>query len=120
MRTARSRIRRRKRSAKPGKPPTNWTDALKSEIAFHVFEKENTVIIGPRKLPKGKGSTPVPHILEFGGITIVTRPAPQQPNAGFFWQRIGKPLRIHPHPYMAPAFDMTLKRFSQMAKQTLG
>lgn len=117
--TARSLIRRRKNSAKPGKPPTNWTGLLKKEIAFHVLKQKDTVVIGPRKLEKGAG-TEVPHVLEFGGVTHVSKPPPNQPRAGFFWQNLSKPLKINPHPYMAPAFDKTLERFSQMAQQTLG
>lgn len=80
-RTARGLIRKRKRTSKPGEPPSSHTGVLKQFIYFAFDPRAGSVVIGPAKTNqvffKGNGEPvtgAVPGILEHGGsIRILER-----------------------------------------------
>ena len=94
-RTARSSIRRRKKAAPPGKPPSSHTGLLKRFIFFGYDASRKSVVIGPAKL-SGK-SDGIPRTLEMGGTTV----APIEKKG----KRRQKKIAIAARPYMGPAFE---------------
>ena len=94
-RAARSSIRKRKRPAEAGKPPSSHTGLLKRLILFAYEPARCSVIIGPVRLSRKIGSAP--EALEHGGRSQVTS------------RRRGKrrmrSVRIAARPFMGPAFQ---------------
>jgi hypothetical protein len=89
--TARRSIRKRKRSARPGEPPSSHSGELRRGIFFAYEPSRASVVIGPARLngaSRYRGKT-VPQLMEEGG-TI---------------QRDGQRLTYDAHPFMGPAFD---------------
>lgn len=103
MRDARQRLRKRKSVSKPGQGPSIWTShgadagaGFTLRMIFFYFDRlRRSVIIGPVKLNGSGPGTPVPQILEEGGIV--------HPNGG-------RGVRIAPRPYMAPPFQRQLQK----------
>ena len=99
-RTARSSIRKRKRTSEPGKPPTSRTGLLKKFLFFAYDSQRQSVAIGPAELTGAK-SKGVPEILEHGGSTTIVR------------RRKGKLVRkrvkIAARPFMVPALHANLE-----------
>ena len=96
--TARKSIRRRKRSAEPGQPPSSHTGLLRRFIFFGYDPApgRQSVVIGPERLTrKGRGEAPL--LLEAGGVRRMKG-------------RRGRPVRAtyQPRPFMAPAFQKEL------------
>jgi len=91
-RRARQSIRRRKKSAPPGQPPSSHIGLLKRFIFFIYDRMRRSVIVGPAKLAGHVGDAPA--ALEQGGRSEVLR-------------RRGKvdSVFIEAHPYMQPAFE---------------
>ena len=91
-RSAKSSIRKRKKAAPPGQPPSSHTGLLKKFIFFGYDAARQSVVIGPTRLnQKGRGEAPP--LLEYGGkATLVRR---------------GKKKRVtyQARPYMGPAFE---------------
>ena len=91
-RSAKSSIRKRKKPAPPGSPPSSHTGLLKKFIFFGYDTDAQSVVIGPTRLnQKGRGEAPP--LLEYGGkATLVRR---------------GKKKRTtyKARPYMGPAFE---------------
>lgn len=91
-RSAKSSIRKRKKPAPPGQPPSSHTGLLKKFIFFGYDPERQSVVIGPTRLnQKGRGEAPP--LLEYGGkATLVRR---------------GKKKRTtyKARPYMGPAFE---------------
>ena len=91
-RTARSSIRKRKRTSEPGKPPSSHTGLLKKFIFFGYDPRRDSVVIGPVRLTQ-KGRGEAPSLLEYGGNTSVEHRG----------QR--KRARVRARPFMGPAFE---------------
>ena len=94
--TARRSIRPRKRTSRPGQPPSSHTGLLKKFIFFGYDPAPGSVVIGPVRLTqKGRGDPrkTAPHLLEYGGTTTL--------------QRNGKRQRatFRGRPFMGPAFE---------------
>lgn len=92
-RTARTSIRKRRKTSKPGSPPSSHTGLLKRNIFFAYEKSRNSVVIGPISLNK---SGDAPELLEYGGRAT---------------RRInGKSRRVtyKPRPYMGPAMAANL------------
>ena len=73
-RAARSSIRKRKKTSKPGQPPSSHTGMLREFIFFAYDPSRKSVVIGPAKTNQvyfggdGQPTTgTVPEVLEFGG-----------------------------------------------------
>jgi hypothetical protein len=126
MKTARRRIRRRKRISRPGESPSSHTGLLRDNIFFAMSQNGRSVVIGPMalntysivggKMQRGG----VPNILEFGGTQHIrerrykgVNPKTGQP---FEWHRLEtrRTLRdweesrkrkavYYPRPFMGPA-----------------
>jgi hypothetical protein len=91
-RSAKSSIRKRKKAAPPGQPPSSHTGLLKKFIFFGYDADRRSVVIGPTRLnQKGRGEAPP--LLEYGGKTTL--------------KRGGKKRRVtyQARPYMGPAFE---------------
>ena len=112
--TARRSIRKRKRAAPPGKPPSSHTGLLKRFIFFGYDAGSDSVVIGPARLAK---STEAPHTLEFGGTVKVRRDRLMRvedtgrDKRGRFtkgkYKRVkaGTRLTYQARPFMGPAID---------------
>ena len=72
-RRAQHLIRRRRRSARPGEPPSSHTGLLRRFIYFGYQAERDEVVVGPVPLPgrQAYGPTTVPEVLELGG-TVTT------------------------------------------------
>ena len=102
---ARQRIRRRKRSSRPGQSPTNQTGLLKRHIYFVFDPERRSVVIGPVLLNRGTGA---PATLEYGGeTTIETR------------RRERVRVEIQPRPFMGPAFAQELPQLPALWRDSV-
>lgn len=105
-RTAKSSIRKRKKPASPGSPPSSHTGLLKKFIFFGYDPGHKSVVIGPARLSsKGRGSAP--SILEYGGSTTL--------------QRHGRRQRVsyRPRPFMGPALEKEQPQLPAMWKNSV-
>jgi hypothetical protein len=68
--TARQSIKTKPTSSAPGQPPHSHTGYLKKGILFGYDERQQSVVVGPVKLPK-KGNAP--EALEKGGEAVKRR-----------------------------------------------
>jgi len=95
-RTARTSIRKSKKTSLPGKPPRSHSGLLKKGIMFSYDAARKSVIIGPELIPSARRARPdttVPNVLEYGGgVTFMRR------------KRV-KRVRIAPRPFMRPAMQ---------------
>lgn len=106
-RRARSSIRKRKRSARPGEPPTDRKGLLKKFILFGYEPDIRTVVIGPAKL-MGKANYTVPEVLEHGGRVVVLRPG-----------RKPRPANYRGNEFMGPAQAAELPKFLGSLKDSI-
>jgi phage gpG-like protein len=90
--TSRRSIRKRKRSSRPGHPPSSHIGTLKRFIFFGYDEHHRSVIIGPVIAPGKKGKAPA--TLEYGGRVALPK----------------KNVKIEARPYMNPAFEKELPK----------
>ena len=102
-RTAKGLIRKRKRSARPGQPPTSWTGLLKDFIFFGYDSGTGTVVIGPTKLGGKEGNTP--QLLEFGGTTRLKRSRRFSRGRRVVELDAGAVAHYRSRPYMGPALE---------------
>lgn len=91
---ARTSIRKRKQSSRPGQTPTSHTGLLRRFILFGYDRPKDSVVVGP----VGFRRSTAPNVLEFGGRTVVTS------------RRRGRKadrrtVRIAARPYMRPALE---------------
>ena len=99
---ARTSIRKRKTSSKPGDPPRSHTGLLRRMI-FNLWSSiTRSVIIGPEKVIGKIGDAP--HALERGGRTEV------RVTTGARRRRI----RIKQRPFMGPAFKTEKKGLDKL------
>lgn len=111
---AQQSIRTRKTPSQPGRPPHSHTGLLKKHIYFSYEPGAERVVIGPVPLTR---PTDAPHILEFGGGTVTTRPRlipvgeVGRDKKGKFTKRKrkrippGTRLKTERRPYMGPALE---------------
>jgi len=91
-RSAKSSIRKRKKAAPPGQPPSSHTGLLKKFIFFGYDADRRSVVIGPTRLnQKGRGEAPP--LLEYGGKATLVRRGKK------------KYVTYQARPYMGPAFE---------------
>jgi len=88
--TAKSSIRKRKKPAPPGQPPSSHIGLLKKFIFFGYDPAKRSVVIGPVRLSQ-KGRGEAPHLLEHGGSTMLKRKGKRTR------------ARIQARPFMGPA-----------------
>ncbi|MBI1373633.1 MAG: hypothetical protein GC159_12965 [Phycisphaera sp.] len=103
-RTARSSIRKRKKSSPPGSPPSSHVGLLKKFIFFGYEPQKRSVVIGPVQLTQ-KGRGEAPRLLEHGG----TAPA----------KRGKKRATYRPRPYMGPAFEKERPKLPAMWRDSI-
>ena len=99
-RTAKSSIRKSKKSAVAGKPPRSHTGLLKKYIFFGYEPTTQSVIIGPTPLPSKDSATLLR--IEEGGTTTITR------------RGRTTAARYAPRPFMGPAFEKEKPKVAQM------
>ena len=68
-RTMKSSIRKRKRTSRPGEPPSSHAGQLKDFIYFAYEPATDNVVIGPEKLNAKIGNAP--EALEYGGTSRI-------------------------------------------------
>lgn len=97
---ARSKLRRRKKSAAAGQPPSVHSRNNRLTLKFILFglgEDDNSVLIGPVALAQSKlrnsSAQTVPELMEFGGTNAVG----------------GKRARYSQHPFMGPTVEEEAK-----------
>jgi hypothetical protein len=75
QRRMKSSIRNRKKSSKPGQPPTNQTGMLREFIFFGLDTGTGSVVVGPAKTNQrnafGTRGQTIPNVLEKGGLVGV-------------------------------------------------
>ena len=100
-RTAKSSIRKRKRSAPPGRPPSSHTGMLKKFIWFGYDPARKSVVIGPQRLSQNNRGQ-APSLLEHGGTTVLLR----------YGKR--KRARYKARPFTGPAMEMEKPKLPAM------
>lgn len=95
---ARTSMRKRRGTSRPGQPPYAHEGSLRRMILFGYEPSRETVVVGP----VGFRSSDAPNVLEFGGRTTVVR----RRRSSRRGQRVIKTrVRIAARPYMVPALD---------------
>ena len=94
---ARTSIRRRRRSSRPGEPPSSHTGLLRRFILFGYDRQRDSVVVGP----VGFRRSQAPNVLEFGGRTIVESGRARRSGRA----RKKRTVRIAARPYMRPALE---------------
>ena len=103
--TAKQSIRKRKKPAPPGQPPSSHSGLLKKLIFFGYEPQKRSVVIGPARLREPVGDAP--HALEHGGMSAVI---------------IGKRKRnvkIAARPFMVPAFEKETSKLPSMWRDSI-
>ncbi|MEX2670931.1 MAG: hypothetical protein WD294_02350 [Phycisphaeraceae bacterium] len=108
-RTARSSIRRRKRTARPGEPPSSHKGHLRRLIFFGYERQRRIVVVGPAPLGRRSpyGPTTVPEVLEEGGTVAAREDG----------ERVRR--RYRGHPFMGPAMEKELPKFPTLWKDSI-
>ena len=105
-RTARSSIRKRKKTSPSGSPPSSHTGLLKKFIFFGYEPRKRSVVIGPSRLSKnGRGQAP--QLLEYGGTGSVRRRGKRRRS------------RVRPRPFMGPAFEKEQPKLPAMWRDSV-
>jgi len=103
-RTAKQSIRKRKRPALPGSPPSSHTGLLKRHIYFFADAQSRNVVIGPIRLSGRASGGEAPHALEEGGMVSI---------AG------KRKVRIQPRPFMGPAMEKEKPQLPQLWRNSI-
>lgn len=121
---ARSRIRKRKKPARPGESPSSHTGDLRRGILFAYDGRRESVVIGPTR--KNVDGGRVPALLEFGGT--IDRDFRTDVDESRFGRirargrrRPRKTLRFtyDAFPYMGPALEQEAPKFPELWANTL-
>ena len=105
-RTAKSSIRKRKRPAPPGNPPSSHTGLLKRFIFFGYEPRKRSVVIGPALLTQ-RGRGEAPSLLEYGGTASLKRRGRR------------RSVNYKPRPFMGPAMTKELPQLPSMWRNSL-
>lgn len=105
--TARTSIRKRRGSSKPGQPPHSHVGLLRRFILFGYDKQRDSVVVGPVGL---KAST-TPRVLERGGTTTVTRRRRGK--------RTERRVRIAARPYMNPALEKERPKLPELWRNSV-
>jgi len=98
-RRAKSSIRKRKKIADAGSPPSGHTNRLRDLIFFAFDEASRSVVVGPLFFKKKNGGKTVPLLLEEGGVGVNSR---------------GKPATYRKFPFMQPALEKEQHNFPEL------
>ncbi len=105
--TARTSIRKRKGTSKPGSPPYSHVGLLRRFILFGYDRQSESVVIGPVGI---KGST-APRVLEQGGKTTATRRRRGK--------RTERRVRVAARPYMNPALEKERPKLPELWRNSV-
>lgn len=100
---AKTSIRKRKRTSKPGMPPSSHLGLLRKFILFSYDRQTRSVVIGPARINM-KNSAIVPHALEYGGPSIVMVGSRRLGN------RRKRRVKVMARPFMRPAFAIEVTK----------
>lgn len=125
-------LRRRKRTSRPGEPPSVYsrdTFATLRNILFFLSKDWESVVVGPRVVPSRRlrrsNRRTVPELLEKGGVSMVTKTLVSGggksglPEAWVYGDRRSGKLKgaetmqymaqYEPRPFMGPALEAEIK-----------
>ena len=105
-RTAKGSIRRRRKAAPPGSPPSSHTGLLKKFIFFGYDPDQRSVVIGPTRLDR-RGQGEAPSLLEYGGQTTLVRGGKRER------------ATYRARPYMGPAFEKEQPKLPAMWRDSI-
>jgi len=105
--TARTSIRKRTGTSKPGSPPYSHVGLLRRFILFGYDRGSDSVVVGP----VGFRRSTAPSVLEFGGQTTVTRRRRGK--------RTERRVRIAPRPYMNPALEKERPKLPELWRNSV-
>ena len=108
-RAAKSSIRKRKRTSRPGQPPSSHTGLLKRFILFGYDPARRSVVIGPMRLNR-KGDAP--EALEHGGTARVVTGSRRK-------RRLARKVKIKARPYMGPAMEREKPKLPSMWRDSV-
>lgn len=111
-RSAKSSIRKRKRTSASGKPPSSHLGLLKKMIYFSYDRGEDSVVIGPQAL-HGKHYRDALPALEYGGM--YTREVRDRKTRR--WSR--RRVRYKARPFMGPAFEKEKPKLPSMWRDSI-
>lgn len=101
--SARSSIRRRKGSSKPGRPPHAHQGDIK-KVLFAYDQKNRSAVVGPVRFNGKKGFAT--KTLEHGGNVTIERKRKGR--------AVRKTVHVDARPFMAPAFEKELPKLPDL------
>lgn len=104
-RKAKSSMRKRKRSAEPGEPPSRHVGTLAALLFFSWDQQTHSTVVGPVPF---RGRAVVPGLMERGGEHDIEKPDGRRRHA-----------KYAPHPYMKPALDAETPKFAEQMKGSM-
>lgn len=101
-RRAKSSIRKRKKPAPPGQPPSSHVGLLKDLIYFSYDSSHKSVVIGPTLSNRPTGA---PENLEYGGDTELEESVWKTRHGHRVQEKKTRRATIKARPFMGPAFE---------------
>ncbi len=113
---AKSSIRKRKKSSKPGQAPSSHVGLLKNLIFFSYDATAKSVVIGPTLINKPTGA---PATLEYGGEAEIEGHQFRTRAGKRVYEKTSKRVSIAPRPYMGPAFETEKTKAAELWKNSI-
>ena len=113
---AKSSIRKRKKSSKPGQAPSSHVGLLKNLIFFSYDASSRSVVIGPTLINKPTGA---PATLEYGGDTEIEGHQFRTRGGKRVFEKTRRQVTIAPRPYMNPAFEIEKTKAAELWKNSI-
>lgn len=121
-RRMKSSIRKRKRAAAPGSPPSSHIGTLKNLIYFVYDPTRKSTVVGPVIFHAAKGrwrplSGTRPGVLEFGGVEQAV--AGRRGDLNFGAEQKVRTARFEPRPFARPALEAEQPKFAAMFRNSV-
>jgi len=117
-RTMKTSIRKRKRTSKPGEPPSSHAGQLRDFIYFSFDPQSESVVIGPERLNAKIGSTP--EVLEYGGDNVVATYRRSGYKKGDNSRIVSKrTIHVKARPFAQPALEKELPKLPEMWRNSV-
>ncbi|MCY2968423.1 MAG: hypothetical protein NT069_33160 [Planctomycetota bacterium] len=124
-RSARSSIRKTKKTSLPGQPPRSHVGLLRDRLFFEYDISARAVVAGPEKAKPAN----VPQLLEYGGSLVIREVYSERAqkwyrqNSRFRnqlnWPHRTRTVQFEARPYMFPAYKANESKFPELWRDSI-